>query len=142
MIKYHKLLPDCKALDYFISYIKHFGLHLDIDEDKKTIKLLTRDEFYGSTKPVIKDWTNKFALDKEYNITPLNFDKKYIELKYKDGNTTPIKEYKERNGYAYGSVKLNTGYEFNEDSYDYFKGTIFESTICVAKNKYIYMKVI
>lgn len=134
-IKYNKLLPSVKAIDYLLSYLKYFGLYLDIDEMSKTVRLLTRNEYYGGEDYVVKDIS---FYENKYDVIPLNFKDKYIELKLKDGKTGACKNYKDRRGREYTSLKLNTGYEFNDSSYDYFKGIVFEPLIFSELRSTIY----
>ena len=129
-LKYFELIPDVKALDFFLSYIKMFGLIPDVDEETKEIRLLTRNEYYGQA--VIKDFTNLLDRSREYNIIPLNFNDKYIDLTHKDGTTYLARIQREALGREYGSARLLTGYEFNEDIYKLFGNNfVFENSICV-----------
>lgn len=127
--RYLDLLPNVKARELLVSYIRLFGLYLDVDEGNKTVSLLTRNEFYANSE--MMDWNAKLDISREVSITPLNFESKYIKAALKDGDTDFAKKYKEKYGKTFGEQLLNTGYSFNESTYELFRGTVFD-TYCAA----------
>jgi hypothetical protein len=126
----HNLLPDVKAVDFFLSYCKLFGLYPAIDNDNKTIRLLNRNEYYINNVIDVEEY---FCNNLEHELQALNFDSKFLNLAYKDGHTFDAKQLKEITGIENGALKLNTGNEFNKDVYDFFKGTIFEPVVIRQK---------
>lgn len=135
-LRYWDLLPDFKVQDYLLSYIKVFGLYLDIDNDAKKIKILTKNEFYGDEN--IIDWSEKLCLDRDITINPLSFDKKFIRLSYKDSDNYLSKSYKNKYNINYGQMLLNTGYDFNNETYNLFDDIVWSDYISVAQKRDIY----
>lgn len=134
-VSYIDYLPDLKAVDYFKSYIKLFGLYLVVNENSKTIQLLTRNEFFSGSNTV--DWSDKFVDEKDSSLSLLNFKSKYINLSYKKGVDNLNKKYEE-NYYRYGSYKLNTGYDFNNNAYELFEDIVFQPSISSLMSTDIY----
>mgnify|MGYP001172730170 CR=1 FL=1 len=126
----HNLLPDVKASDFFLSYCKLFGVYPEIDNDNKVIRLLNRNEYYTNR---VTDVDNYFCTDLEHNLLPLSFDGLFINLSLKAGQTYDAKRVKEQTGIENGALKINTGIEFNKDTYEYFKDTVFEPLVIKQK---------
>jgi len=135
-IRIWDLLPSVGVKEFFLSYIKLFGLYPVIDYDTNTICLLTRNEYYADKNKL--DWNDKFCHDKPSAMVPLNFQSKYIRMKYKDAENQLCKNYKERYGQEYNEIRLNTGYDFNNDTYDLLEDIIFSPCAMVQVNSDIF----
>jgi len=135
-VKYWDILPNLEVKEFLLSYLKMFGLYLDINNDKKTISIKSRNNFYKDNE--IKYWDDKICIDRDIKITPLSFDKKYIRLSYNDSGSNLTELYKNKYGINYGQMLLNTGYEFNNDTYDLFENIVFSDYINVSQNEDIY----
>jgi hypothetical protein len=130
-VKYLDYLPKIKAVDFFINHLKMFGLYLSINDEEKKIKILTRNEYFsGST---VVDWSTKLDINDEIKITPLNFNTKYITLSYNESDTNSTKVYKSKFNKTYGEQLLNTGYNFNENTYKLFDNNIYSNYVCAAQ---------
>lgn len=135
LIRYWDLLPKTKSIDFILSHLKMNGLFLDINNDTKKIKILTRNEYFTDN---ILDWDDKLCLDKDIQLVPLNFDKKFIKLSYLDSDTKLCENYKNKYNKSYGEQILNTGYEFNNDVYNMFDNIIYSNYISVSQDRDIY----
>lgn len=138
-------LPAIKTRDFFLSYVKMFGLYVSVNDRDKTVKVQNRNEFYTGYK--ILDWSDKVARDRDMNIVPLNFDAAKLRFGYdKKVESQLTKQYKDRYDKYYGDAIVNTGYEFNSEEFDVLAGLVFqpivskdlESTIIGAENNLRY----
>jgi hypothetical protein len=119
------LLPAVKIKDLFLSYIKMFGLYVSIDNVTKEISIENRNEFYSGGTTL--DWSSKLCRDKEITIIPLNFDKKFLRLGYKKAKDSYLtKLYYDNYNEYYSDCIINTGYEFNNETFDILSDIIFE----------------
>lgn len=122
------MLPTVKTKDFFLSYIKMFGLYIITDDINKKITVKTRNDFYQGYK--ILDWTDKLCRDREISINPLNIDKGKIRIGYaKKKDSYLNKLYYDKWGQYYGDTIINSGYDFNNDELDMLEGNIFEPII-------------
>ncbi len=98
--------------DIITEYIKLFGLYLTVND--KDVYIQSRNNYFGNKN--IIDWTSKVNLDEDISITPLMYDKKYLEFGYKDSTSTNfLKYFKNKYNKNYGSQIIDTGYEFNNE---------------------------
>lgn len=122
---------------FLLDYCKLFGLVISVDNDNN-VKIQRKNTFFKDAE--IIDWTYKVDWSKDITITPLTFDKKYIRLGLKSNSTYYEKSYTDHFGSDFGSVRLNTGYDFNTDVLDMFKDNMFTNTI-VSRDKAQLIKV-
>ena len=109
-----------------LQYTKMFGLVWNVDYKSKVINLLTRDTLFKNHS--IEDWSNKIDISKGYTITQSNIQNKYIEFNYEDVDGYIYKPYKTKYGVCIGGKRLNTGYEFNNESENIFEG-VYPSSV-------------
>lgn len=122
---------------FLLDYCKLFGLIISVDNDN-TVKIQRKNTFFSDAETI--DWTYKVDWSKDITITPLTFDKKYIRLGLKSNSTYYEKSYTDRFSSDFGSVRLNTGYDFNTEVLDMFKDNMFTNTI-VSRDKAQLIKV-
>lgn len=106
------LQQTASPADYLVSIIKMFGLKMLIEGDGKTIRILTNSAFFTQT---VVDISSRIGMDTEHGIQPCLADHKYY-LFETEANGAFAKEYKEKFARTYGTQKVNTGYEFDEES--------------------------
>lgn len=102
-----------------LQYTKMFGLVWDIDYNNKRINILTRNSFFDNH--TIIDWSDKIDISSGYTISQTNIQNKYLDFNYEDIDGYIYKPYKKKYGINIGGKKLNTGYEFNNESKDLFE---------------------
>lgn len=110
---------------FLIDYCKLFGLIFDTDK-KGNLSLKTRNKYFEDYE--ILDWSNKLDYNQPIETNPLSFDTRYLTFNY--GNSSGKYEELHYNKYGinYGELKINTGYQFNNDSKSIFEG-IFNNTV-------------
>ena len=110
----YRIFPkDTTLFDVILNYSKMFGLMWYVDEDEKTITVMSRNRFFADS--VISDWSDKVDRSKEFKFSPLNFDKRYVTFNFDSGTCGRLEKYESMYQYTYGSKKLDTGYEFNSE---------------------------
>ena len=119
-VSLYRIFPkDVTLCDVLLNYSKMFGLVWDVNEFEKTITVMTRNRFFEDYR--ILDWTDKVDRSKEFKFVPLNFDKKYVEFNFEEGDCHRLKNYESTYQISYGSKKLDTGYEFNSETNEFME---------------------
>ena len=111
--------------DYLLGYCKMFDLHFQKDSGEKIIKILTRNNFYSGN---IVDWNDKIDYSKEFKIKPLMFDKKFYTMKL-DAESYYLKKYKNEYSVEYGQKRIDTNYNFNNETSQLLDGNVFQNAI-------------
>lgn len=109
---------DKSPFDIMLDYCKMFRLVFDLDTDNKAVRVLSRDRYFEDS--TIEDWTDKLDRTKEYKLKPINFDKKYFDFKLAEGKGGLYDRYNSLYGRNYGSYKVETGYDFNDEATEVF----------------------
>lgn len=122
-----KLLKTEKTpADYLLSYCKLFGLYFSKDTANKTIYIRQRNNFFtGNTI----DWNNRIDYSKEVKINPIMFDNKFYKFALKGKNDYYGGKYKNEYGVEYGQKRVNTNYNFNNETVDLLKDNVFENSV-------------
>lgn len=134
------------AHQFLLSFCKVFGLFIYVDRIERTVKITLRDNFYSDNgRYEILDWTGRIDRSKDYNISPTSLefqkgvfkwnalDTKYEEL-YRANTSKTINGVEDIAGREYGSANVITGYNLNDNEYDYLEGIIFDN--CVVAYDY------
>jgi hypothetical protein len=130
---------DVKQKDFIESIIKCFNLYpiQDLNQPKRLL-IYTRDEFFANQNTL--DWSSKLDNDSEITIQPIpNLDAKKLLFSFKEDKDFWNKLY---SSYfptisGYGSVKIETGYEFGAETKDVMKGIIFSPTPAIQASNNI-----
>lgn len=127
-VSLYRVFPkDVTLCDVLLNYSKMFGLVWDVNEEEKTVTVMTRNMFFEDYR--ILDWSDKIDRSKEFKFAPLNFDKRYVEFNFEDGDCTRLENYQSTYQVGYGTKRLDTGYDFNSDTNKLFE-KITPSVIC------------
>lgn len=110
---------EYNLFDEIIKYCKMYRILISVDDINRKINFIPFSTYFSDYS--VTDWTNKVDKSKDYVITPVTFDKKYILFNYKDSETKLGKEYREKYGFDYGEYRLTTDYNFNSDTNELFK---------------------
>ena len=128
VISKDKLLKNEKSpADYLLSYTKLFNLMYTIDETTKTVKIQTMNNYFTGD---IVDWSDGIDYGKDINIKPLMFDKKFYQMK-QDGDNHYLSKYKKEYDIEYGQKRINTNYNFNNETEDLLNDNIYKNGISV-----------
>lgn len=103
---------DVEICDEIIRYCKMFHIVIATDDINKAISFTPFSNIFKNY--TVENWTNKIDKSKDFIITPVSFDSKYVLFQYDDNDTELSKQYKQKYGVTYGSYRLNTNYNFNE----------------------------
>lgn len=113
-VSLYRIFPkDTTLFDVILNYSKVFGLMWKVNDDEKTVTVMSRNRFFADS--AIKDWSDKVDRSKEFKFNPLTFDKRYVEFNFDEGKCGRLERYESMYEYTYGSKKLDTGYEFNSE---------------------------
>lgn len=111
---------EVSVFDEILRYCKMFRIGINIDEANKQLIFTPIDRYFENY--TVADWTNKIDKSKDFTITPITFEDKYVLFNYEDGETKNNKIYKENYGYNYGEYRLTTDYNFNNKTNKLFEG--------------------
>lgn len=112
--------------DLLINYCKIFGLMFQKDQTSNTIHIYMRNTFFKNNIVDI----NRLCDTTEIKIKPTKIDSKYYLLKQKDSDTYFSKLYKKNyENRDYGQQRINTNYEFNNETKDLIPSNIYYSVI-------------
>lgn len=112
--------------DYLLSITRMLGLRYDMDKLTKKIYIRLRKNYYQNE---IIDINDRIARDKEMNISPTLTEYKFYKYGFETPDTYAKTLYKRKADIDYGSMKVDTGHEFNKEVSEIFEDTIFKNTI-------------
>jgi len=109
-----KLDDRYSTLMYIKGCIHAFNLLVETDVASKTVKIKTRDDFYGDKADAL-DWTDKVDTKKQYVIDYLDYYKQFLDFTFKndsaDGHANTISDIEEK---KLGSYRDDIGERFVE----------------------------
>ena len=109
---------DYNLFGEILKYCKMYRIGISVDNIAKKIIFKPLKKYF--TTYSAEDWTEKIDKSKDYTITPVTLEDKYIMFNYKDIDTKLAKEYKEKYGVNYGDYRLITYYNFNSNTKNLF----------------------
>lgn len=131
---------EFNLFEQILNYCKLYRICIYVDEFNKKIVFTPFKSFFSNY--TIEDWTNKVDKSKDYKITPITFEDKHILFNYEDSETQLGKEYKEKYGVNYGEYRLNTEYNFNDETNELFENNttsiLFTDSVLSWTNLYDY----
>lgn len=119
----HFILNDLWNNDYgvfheILNYCKMYRIGIEVDDiGKKIIFKPIRKYFENYT---VSDWNTTVNKTKDFSITPITFENKYVLFNYVDLDTKLNEEYRERYGVNYGEYRIVTDYNFNDETTELF----------------------
>jgi hypothetical protein len=121
--------------DYLLNYLKHFNLHIWVDNVEKKVYIRQRKNYFTGNKVSICDRIDRSS---DVSITPLMFDAKYYVFADNiDSNLHLNRMYKDNYGFDYGIQKINTNYNFDSSTKKLIENNVFKGCICQrAKSRY------
>ena len=129
----NRIFPkDVTLLKVLLNYCKMFGLCWDVNQDEKTISIMSRNKFFSNYK--IFDWSKKLDRSHDFILEPLCFSNRYVNFNVEEGNGEKLKKYSNKYGMGYGSKTINTNYQFNNDETDLYEG--IQPSIVATKSQF------
>jgi hypothetical protein len=109
---------EFNIFEEIIKYCKMFRIVIYEDIFNKKLIFKQAKKYFQNYE--IVNWTDLVDKSKDYKITPVTFDSKYVLFNYVDNDTILSKEYQERYGVRYGEYRLITDYNFNTEETNLF----------------------
>lgn len=127
-ISYDDIVKSSEScLDFMTSYTKLFDLQYLTDTTNKTVTITSRNKRFSQKEKI--DWTQKLDYSKANSITPIPFDYRYGVFKWKEQGTKYEEQYLNKTAQEYGSMRIDTLYEFGDEEKDFLENNIFGNTI-------------
>jgi len=114
---------------YLISFCRMFGLYILADSHAKTAKILRRSSFYLNETI---DLTRRVDTSADMEIQPVGFDARWYDFKLAIAGGAFADEYKRMTGRQYGSMRVDTNYEFDSDDKDVLDKAVFRQVVPVC----------
>lgn len=108
---------------YFISIVKAFGLYIGFDFYSKKIILYDRTNYFREAEVISITGCDPIE------INPLNFENKYFDFQWKEGDSSLSKKYKETYEKQYGRQRVDTGYQFSSESKGAIENNVLKDAI-------------
>lgn len=109
---------EFNLFDEVLKYCKMYRIGISVDEFNKKIIFKPFTKYFESY--TVSDWTDKVDKSKDFIITPVTLENKYVLFNYEDNKTKLGEMYKEKYGVNYGDYRLITGYNFNNETKNLF----------------------
>ena len=120
------LSTDESAADFLLSYSKMFGLYWYKDIYSNTIYCRTRNNFFTGE---VENLDDRIDRSKDLITTPILFDKHFYTMTTETPETKYSTRYQELYSRVYGSQKINTNYNFNNDTSELYSTSVFTNLI-------------
>lgn len=120
------LSTDESAADFLLSYSKMFGLYWWKDVYSNTIYCRMRNNFFTGE---VENLDDAIDYSKDFVTTPLLFDKHFYTMTTSTPETKYSEKYEELYSRVYGSQKINTNFNFNNDSAELYDGNVYTNLI-------------
>lgn len=111
--------------DVLLSLVKTFGLVIWTDDAAKEVHIEQRTTFYLDRGVKAVDLTDRVDTGSGIDISPLPYQNRFLLFK-SDQYGTFAEEYAARYGRIYGSMRVDTGYDFNDAENDVLKDVAFK----------------
>lgn len=121
--------------DYLLSYIKMFGLYVYKENGENKIYIKKRNNYFNNK---IVDINERIDWGNEVRINPILFDKKFYKLSLESNDSYYTEKYKTNYGVEYGQKRINTNYNFNNDTTDMLEDNVFQNVISCVDNSIYY----
>lgn len=129
------LSTDESAADFLLSYSKMFGLYWWKDRYSNTVYCRLRNNFFTGD---VEDLGDAIDYSKDLVTTPLLFDKHFYSMTTPTPETKYSTRYRELYSRTYGSQKINTNFNFNNDTAELYDKNVFTNLIQVRDTSDMY----
>lgn len=111
--------------EYLLSIAKICGLMFVYDEQNKSVEIVTRNTYFGNLEGSRLDLRGLIAEDREKVITPILTEDRWQVLSA-EVYGAKAKDYAERKRRQYGSLWIDTNYEFGGNENEVLSDSIFK----------------
>lgn len=119
--------------EYLLSYAKQFGLIFVYDEPAMKVRIMMRNTYYREMASQVINLSPILAQDRGVTISPLLMSAKWERVQSEVIGANGEK-YEQQYGKKYGSIWVNTGYPFGDETEDVFKDVVFKSSPDTLEN--------
>ena len=120
------LKTDYSPCDILLNYCKLFGLYFKKDIHSKTINIITKNHFFNGE---VIDLNNRIDYSNQVVIKPYLFETKYYLMKNEENESYYAKKYENEYNVIYGQKRIDTNYNFNEETKNVYDGAVFQNAI-------------
>jgi ferredoxin len=114
--------------DFLLSYCKAFGLFIVKSPTADEVRIFRRDTYFNGGVVDISDRVN---IAEAMDVTPIAAPTRYLSFSAASGGEIGS-DYQKRNGRDYGSLVVNTGYDFDRETTDVTKGNVLRGGVMVT----------
>lgn len=125
------LKSDKTPADYLISFCKMFGLYIVVDDYAKEVEILPRNKMFD--RSTILDIEGNVDLSKGLSVTPLPYVSKFYTMGQETKGEFADK-YAATNVAPFGTMRINTGYEFSNEEKALLSSLAFKGGVEIAEN--------
>lgn len=120
-------------LKYLLDWTKLFDLKFRVSQYTKTIYIEKRQNYYINSRENLR-----VDLGRGIKVDPTVAKYKAFSYGLPISETYMSKLYNKKTSEPYGKVKLNTGYEFNNETKDLYEGSVYKALIPYKMNSYYF----
>ena len=129
------LRTEKTPFDYLVGYCKMFNLYFHKSITEKKIVISQRKNYF---KGDIININDKIDWSKEVKIKPLLYDKKFYKLALESNDSYCSEKYKNEYGVEYGQKRINTNYNFNNETVNMLDGNVYQNTVQLLDSSIYY----
>lgn len=116
------LTTDYSPADFLISLARLNGWYFVVSQDSKSVDIYDRATFYTGEAVDLSRRVDMSTAE----VTPIAAESKFYDFAYPESYGGLTSEYEARTGRKYASIRVNTGYEFDDEPIEQFGGLIFK----------------
>lgn len=136
VIRKEVLLSNTPSPSAFLtSYCKQYGLQIMVEQGK--VSVVCRNTFYNPMNVI--DVSGRID-SQTISIVPAVFAKRWHKLYIEQHASDLFEKYKNKYGVDYGSMRIDTGYQFNNDEEDFYSSSVFKAGIMMRDSGLAYYR--
>lgn len=120
------LKTEFSPCDLLLDYCKTFGLYFVKDKYNKEITIMSKNTFFNGN---VVDLSKRIDNLKDMQIKPHLFATKYYLMKNEDNDSYFARKYHNDYNLTYGQKRIDTNYNFNKDTQEVYKDSIFQNAV-------------
>lgn len=133
------LRSDKTPADYLLSFVKLFGLRIVWDPVRERVTILPRYNYFVSRTPL--DISALINRSKPMSQTPLSFNKRWYSFGLDYANGEWARSYANQHGRTYGTMRVDTGYQFDASTEDVLAGVHYRGAVQILEHSKYFCKI-